>query len=80
MKSTTGAFVVTNSCIASGDMLGGCERGSGNDSAQAGVGFGCLSIQFEGKGKADPHHVNPSHPVGLYCQIHQIRGITLLDR
>jgi hypothetical protein len=35
MKSTTGAFVVTNSCDASGDMLAGCERGSGNDSAQA---------------------------------------------
>ena len=35
MKSTTGAFVVTNSCNASGDMSSGCECGSGNDSAQA---------------------------------------------
>jgi hypothetical protein len=79
MKSTTGAFVVTNSCNSSGDMLGGCERGSGNDSAQAGVGFGGLSIQSEGMEKRIRHHTNPSHPFELH-QIHQIRGITLPDR
>ena len=49
MKSVAAAFVVINSYKASGDMLGGRERGSGNESAQVGVGFGCGSIQFEGK-------------------------------
>jgi len=49
MKFTAGAFVVTNSCSPSVDMLGGCERGCGNDRAHAGVGFGSLSIRFEGK-------------------------------
>ncbi len=48
-KSTAGAFVVTNSCSPSGDMLGGCEYGCGNDRAQAGVGFGTLSIRFNDK-------------------------------
>ena len=48
-KSTAGAFVVTNSCSPSGDMLGGCEHGCGNDRAQAGVGFGTLSIRFNDK-------------------------------
>ena len=47
MKSTAAAFVVINSYSASGDMLGGRERGSGNDKAQVGVGFGCSSIRFE---------------------------------
>ena len=44
MKSTTGVFVVTISYNASGDIPGGCERGSGNDRAQLGVGLGNLSI------------------------------------
>jgi hypothetical protein len=37
-------------------MLGGCERGCGNDRAHAGVGFGSLSIQFEGKKEVNAHH------------------------
>jgi hypothetical protein len=49
MKSTAAAFVVINPCSASGDMLDGRERGSGNDKAQVGVGFDGLSIEFEGK-------------------------------
>jgi hypothetical protein len=57
MKSTTGAFVVTISYNTSGDIPGGCERGSGNDRAQLGVGLGSLSIRFEGKG-VNPHHPN----------------------
>ena len=48
MKSVAAAFVVINSYKASGDMLGGRERGSGNESAHVGVGFGCGSIQFGG--------------------------------
>jgi hypothetical protein len=48
MKSVAATFVVINSYKASRDMLGGRERGSGNESAQVGVGFGCGSIQFEG--------------------------------
>ena len=50
MKSVAAAFVVINSYKASGDMLDGRERGSGNERAQAGVGFGCRSIQSEGMG------------------------------
>lgn len=46
MKSTAGAFVVTNWCSPSVDMLGGCDCGCGNDRAHAGVGFGSLSIRF----------------------------------
>ena len=37
--STTGAFVVGNSSSPSAGMLGGFERGCGNDSTNAGVGF-----------------------------------------
>lgn len=86
MKSTAGAFVATNSCSPSVDMLGGCERGCGNDRAHAGVGFGSLSIQFEGKKEVNSHHTNASHLFGLnrqirqIRQIHQIRRITLVDR
>lgn len=75
--------MVTNSCNASGDIPGGCERGSGNDRAHVGVGFGSLSIQFEGK-KVDTHRVNPKvihlnflvkfikfvelpYPIGIYA-------------
>ena len=49
MKSVAAAFVVITSYKASGDMLDGRERGSGNERAQVGVGFGCGSIQCEGK-------------------------------
>ena len=58
MKSTPGAFVATNSCSPSIDMLGGCERGCGNDRAHAGVGFGSLSIQHEAKEEVNPHRAN----------------------
>src|SRR6267154_6429236 len=51
MKSAAGAFVATNSCSPSVDMLGGCERGCGNDRAHAGVGFSSLSIQLKTKRK-----------------------------
>lgn len=80
MKSTAGPFVVTNSCSPSVDMLGGCERGCGNDRAHAGVGFGSLSIQFESKKEANSHHVNASHLFGRTRQIRQIRRITQVDR
>jgi hypothetical protein len=80
MKSTAGAFVATNSCNPSVDMLGGCERGCGNDRAHVGVGFGSLSIQFEGKKEVNSHHVNASHLFGLTRQIRQIRRITLVVR
>jgi hypothetical protein len=78
MKSTAGVFVVTSSCSPSGDMLGGCERGCGNDRAQAGVGFDSLSIQFEGKKEANPHYAHASHLFGRPHQIHQIRQISTL--
>lgn len=77
MKSTAGALVATNSCSPSVDMLGGCERGCGNDRAHAGVGFDSLSIQFEGKKEVNSHHANASHLFGL---TRQIRQITLVDR
>jgi hypothetical protein len=86
MKSTAGALVATNSCSPSVDMLGGCERGCGNDRAHAGVGFGSLSIQFEGKKEVNSQHANASHLFGLtrqirrIHQIRQIRRITLVDR
>jgi len=80
MKSTAGAFVATNSCSPSVDMLGGCERGCGNDRAHAGVGFGIVSIQFEGKKKVNPHLANASHLFGLTRQIHQIRQIRQIRR
>ena len=79
MKSTAGTFVVINSCSPSIDMLGGCERGCGNDRAHAAVGFGSLSIQFEGKKEVNSHHANASHLFGLTRQIRQIRRITLVD-
>jgi hypothetical protein len=77
MKSITGAFVVTNSCNASGDMLGGCERGSGKDSAHAGIGFGSLSVQFGGKEERILIMSITSHPFDLPRQIHQTRIIIL---
>jgi hypothetical protein len=80
MKSTAGALVATNSCNPSVDMLGGCECGCGNDRAHAGVGFGSLSIQFEGKKEVNSHHASASHLFGLTRQIRQIRRITLVDR
>jgi len=78
MKFTPGVFVVTSSCSPSGDMLGGCERGCGNDRAQAGAGFDGLSIQFEGKKEANPHYAHARHLFRRPDQIRQIRQISTL--
>lgn len=76
MKSVAAAFVVINSYKASGDMLGGRERGSGNESAQVGVGFGCGSIQFEGKwDDLRSQDSRDSSPLGLSIRLHQNRQI-----
>ncbi|KAF8496885.1 aquaporin-like protein [Russula emetica] len=81
MRHTTPWILnATNSCSPSVDMLGGCERGCGNDRAHAGVGFGSLSIQFEGKKEVNSHHASASHLFGLTRQIRQIRRIKLVDR
>jgi hypothetical protein len=47
MKSTAAAFVEISSYSLSSDMLGERECGSGNDRAQAGVGFLSVSIKVE---------------------------------
>lgn len=55
IKSTSGAFVATNSCSPSADMLGGCERGCRNDRAHACVDSGSLSVQIEGRKEMNLH-------------------------
>lgn len=54
-------------------MLGGCERGCGNDRAHAGVGFGGLSIQIEGEMERILHHAICESFIRT-CQICQIRA------
>src|SRR5258707_2934816 len=82
MKFTAGVLVVTSSCSPSGDMLGGCERGCGNDRAQAGAGFDGLSIQFEGKKEPNPHYgkslFGRPHQISQISQIRQIHRINTL--